>query len=77
MYGDARQFAPDGGGELHYIVGVDADGNEITQHSNAVRPDDAPASAGCSHFGERERLFHGHRSGGCQRLAIRSKLMAL
>lgn len=42
MYGDARLFAPDGGGELHYIVGVDADGNEITEHSNAVRPDDAP-----------------------------------
>ena len=41
MYGDARQFAPAGGGELHYIVGVDANGLEITQHSNAVRPDDA------------------------------------
>jgi len=41
-YGDARQFAPDGGGELHFIVGVDQDGNEITQRSNAVRPDDAP-----------------------------------
>ena len=40
MYGDARQFAPDGGGELHFIVGVDANGKEITQHSNAVRPDD-------------------------------------
>ena len=42
MYGDARQFAPDGGGELYYAVGVDKDGNEITQHSNIVRPDDAP-----------------------------------
>ncbi len=42
MYGDARQFAPDGE-ELHYIVGVDADGKEITQHSNAVHPSDAPA----------------------------------
>lgn len=41
-YGDARQFAPDGE-ELHYIVGVDADGKEITQHSNAVHPSDAPA----------------------------------
>ena len=40
MYGDARQFAPDGGGELYYAVGVDKDGNEITQHSNIVRPDD-------------------------------------
>ena len=43
-YGDARQFAPDGGGELHFIVGVDADGNEITGRSNAVRPDDAPVT---------------------------------
>ncbi len=43
MYGDARQFAPDGGGEPHFIVGVDASGKEITQRSNAVRPDDAPA----------------------------------
>ena len=42
MAGDARQFAPDGGSELHFIVGVDADGNEITARSNAVRPDDAP-----------------------------------
>ena len=42
MYGDARQFAPDGE-ELHYIVGVDADGKEITQHSNAVHPSDAQA----------------------------------
>lgn len=42
MYGDARQFAPDGAGELHYIVGVDVNGHEITHHSNAVRPDDAP-----------------------------------
>ncbi len=41
-YGDARQFAPDGGGELYYIVGIDDTGREITQHSNIVRPDDAP-----------------------------------
>ena len=41
MYGDARQFAPDGGGELHFIVGVDEAGNEVTERSNAVRPDDA------------------------------------
>ena len=43
MYGNARQFAPDGGSELHYIVGVDEFGNEVTERSNAVRPDDAPA----------------------------------
>ena len=43
MYGADRQFAPDGGGELYYAVGVDRDGKEITQHSNIVRPDDAPA----------------------------------
>jgi len=42
MYGDARQFAPDGGGELYYIVGIDETGREITQHSNIIRPDDAP-----------------------------------
>lgn len=42
MYGDARQFAPDGGGELYYIVGIDETGREITAHSNIVRPDDAP-----------------------------------
>ena len=41
-YGDARQFAPDGGGELYYIVGIDDSGREITKHSNIVRPDDAP-----------------------------------
>jgi hypothetical protein len=40
-YGAARQFAPDGGSELHFIVGVDANGKEITRRSNAVRPDDA------------------------------------
>ena len=40
MYGDARQFAPDGGSELHFIVGVDVDGNEVTYRSNSVRPDD-------------------------------------
>ncbi len=39
--GDAREFAPDGGSELHFIVGVDANGKEITQRSNLVRPDDA------------------------------------
>ena len=42
-YGDARQFAPDGGGELYYIVGIDDTGREITKHSNIVRPDDAPS----------------------------------
>ncbi len=41
MYGDARQFAPDGGGELYYIVGIDQSGQEITQHSNVIRPEDA------------------------------------
>ena len=43
MYGDARQFAPDGGGELPFIVGVDEAGYEITERSNAVHPDDAAA----------------------------------
>jgi len=42
MYGDARQFAPDGGSELYYIVGIDDTGREITLHSNIIRPDDAP-----------------------------------
>jgi hypothetical protein len=41
-YGAARQFAPDGGGEWYYIVGVDAGGVEITGHSNVIRPADAP-----------------------------------
>ena len=45
VYGDARQFAPDGGGELYYIVGIDETGREITKHSNLVRPDDAPVPA--------------------------------
>jgi len=45
-FGDARQFAPDGGSELYYIVGVDESGKEITWHSNAVRPDDAPVPTG-------------------------------
>ena len=40
-YGDGRQFAPDGGSELYYIVGVDEFGREITEHSNVIRPDDA------------------------------------
>src|SRR5512137_2262527 len=40
-YGAARQFAPDGGTEKYYIVGVDANGREITHRSNVVRPDDA------------------------------------
>jgi hypothetical protein len=43
MYGDQRQFSPDGGGELHFIVGVDELGREITERSNSVRPDDAPS----------------------------------
>jgi len=41
-YGNKRQFAPDGGSEWMYIVGVDQSGKEVTKHSNAVRPDDAP-----------------------------------
>ncbi len=41
MYGDARQFAPDSGGQLHFIVGVDEAGNEVTERSNAVHPEDA------------------------------------
>ena len=41
MYGDARQFAPDGGSEFYFIVGVDAAGVEITERSNWIRPDDA------------------------------------
>jgi hypothetical protein len=40
--GDQRQFSPDGGGELHFIVGVDELGREVTHRSNSVRPDDAP-----------------------------------
>jgi hypothetical protein len=39
--GTDRQYAPDGGQYLMFIVGVDADGNEVTERSNAVRPDDA------------------------------------
>ena len=38
--GTERQYAPDGGQHLMFIVGVDANGVEITQRSNAVRPDD-------------------------------------
>ena len=41
--GSARQYAPDSGEHLMFIVGVDADGKEITGRSNAVRPDDAVA----------------------------------
>ena len=36
-------YAPDGGQHLMFIVGVDANGKEITHRSNAVRPDDAIA----------------------------------
>jgi hypothetical protein len=43
MYGAARQFAPDGGSELYFIVGVDQAGKEVTHRSNIVRPDDAIA----------------------------------
>ena len=43
--GANRQFAPDGGSEFYFVVGVDAEGNEITGRSNSVRPDDAPAPA--------------------------------
>ena len=39
--GANRQFAPDGGHELYFIVGVDVFGREITEHSNLARPDDA------------------------------------
>ena len=41
-YGDARLFAPDGGGELYFIVGVNELGREVTHHSNVICPDDAP-----------------------------------
>ncbi len=41
-WGNARQFAPDGGSELMFVVGVDQSGKEITGRSNVVRPDDAP-----------------------------------
>lgn len=40
-YGYSRSFAPDGGSSYMYIVGVDIYGNEVTRHSNIVRPDDA------------------------------------
>ena len=39
--GNARQYAPDGGQHPMFIVGVDANGVEITERSNVVRPDDA------------------------------------
>ena len=39
--GNARAFAPDGGSELYFIVGVDAEGREITVRSNAVCPDNS------------------------------------
>jgi hypothetical protein len=44
--GDLRQYAPDGGQHLMFIVGVDANGIEITERSNAVRPDNAVTAAG-------------------------------
>jgi hypothetical protein len=40
--GNSRQFAPDGGGEKMFVVGIDAFGNEITKPSNVVIPDEAP-----------------------------------
>ena len=43
VVGSGRQYAPDGGQHLMFIVGVDASGVEITHRSNAVRPDDAIA----------------------------------
>ena len=43
VVGSGRQYAPDGGQHLMFIVGVDANGREITHRSNAVRPDDAAA----------------------------------
>ena len=39
--GTARQYAPDGGQRYMFIVGADANGNEVTLRSNAVKPDDA------------------------------------
>ena len=38
--GEGREFAPDGGSEIYFVVGVDANGREITQRSNPVCPDD-------------------------------------
>jgi hypothetical protein len=38
--GSGRQYAPDGN-EFIFIVGVDADGKEITHRSNSIRPEDA------------------------------------
>ena len=40
--GTDREFGPDGGSQTYFIVGVDNAGKEITERSNAVRPDDAP-----------------------------------
>lgn len=39
--GTDRQFAPDGGSQWYYVVGVDAAGAQMTGRSNWVRPDDA------------------------------------
>jgi hypothetical protein len=39
--GDTRQYAPDGN-EPMFIVGVDANGREITERSNVVQVEDAP-----------------------------------
>ena len=39
--GNVFQYIPESGSAWTYIVGVDGNGNEITAHSNAVRPDDA------------------------------------
>ena len=44
--GNARQYAPDSGTNIMFIVGVNEAGNEITGHSNAVRPDDAGPAVG-------------------------------
>jgi hypothetical protein len=41
--GAARTFAPDGGSQKYFVVGVDAAGREVTGRSNVVRPDDAVA----------------------------------
>ena len=38
--GANRSFMPDGSSQLFYVVGVDAGGNEITERSNLVCPDD-------------------------------------
>ena len=38
--GSARTFSPDGGSEIYFVVGVDANGKEITVRSNQICPDE-------------------------------------